>query len=205
MNSTFSNSMRLIIVRHGETLENRNKITQGQSNTQLTAKGFEQAKKVSQRLRNEKIDIAFSSDLDRASDTCKEILKFHNNAKMVKTPILREQANGIFEGKTREEKRKILVSDDTPFYEWCPEGGESWVDVWNRVIPFFNKIKKEYSVETVLFSTHGRPIRCILSDLQNKHIETAKDYVLKNTTVSIINIDGEEVEFEALNCIRHLY
>lgn len=76
--------MRLILVRHGETFENYHKITQGQLNTKLTQKGFEQIKKAAQRLKNEKIDIAFSSDLDRAVNTCDEILRFHKNTQYIK-------------------------------------------------------------------------------------------------------------------------
>ena len=196
--------VKLIIVRHGETFENRNKITQGHLNTSLTPRGIEQAKRISQRLKNEKIDIAFSSDLDRALNTCNEILKFHKGARLVKDPILREQAKGIFEGKTREERNKILSSDNISFHEWCPEGGERLIDVWNKLIPFLEKIKREHSNENVLFVSHGGPIRCILSYLQNKTIETTKDYVLENTAMSIINIHDKEIEFEALNCSKHL-
>lgn len=197
--------MKLIIVRHGETFENLNKISQGHFNSQLTPKGIEQAKKVSLRLKNMKIDIAFSSDLDRALNTCNEILKFHKDTKLVKTPILREQAKGIFEGKTREERNRMLANDNTPFHEWYPEGGERLIDVWDKVIPFLEKIKKEHSDENVLFVSHGGPISCILAYLHNKKIEQFRDYLPEeNTAISIVTIKDKKIEFDILNCSKHL-
>lgn len=197
--------MRLIIVRHGETFENLDGISQGHLNSHLTRKGIEQAKKVSRRLKEEKIDLAFSRDLDRAFNTCNEILKFHKDTKLVKTSILREQAKGIFEGKTREERNKILVNNDTPFHEWHPEGGERLIDVWERVIPFLEKIREEHPEKNVLFVSHGGPISCILTYLQNKKIKYCKNYIPKeNTAISIVNIKKEKIEFETLNCSEHL-
>jgi len=196
--------MKLIIVRHGETFENLKKISQG-FNSQLTPKGIEQAKKVSQRLKNIKIDIAFSSDLDRALNVCNEILKFHKNAELITTFILREQAKGIFEGISHEERDKMLKKDNIPFHEWFPEGGERLIDVWEKVIPFIEKIKKDYSNKTVLLVSHAGPISCILSYLQDKNIEHFRDYLPReNTAISIVNIDSKNIKFETLNCSRHL-
>jgi len=56
---------RLIFVRHGETEENKAKIVQGQKHGKLSEEGLEQAKKVAERLKDEKIDFIYSSDLDR--------------------------------------------------------------------------------------------------------------------------------------------
>jgi len=57
--------MRLILVRHGETEENVAKITQGHMPSKLTKQGIEQAKKLALRLKDEKIDKIFVSDLKR--------------------------------------------------------------------------------------------------------------------------------------------
>ncbi|MFA5070955.1 MAG: histidine phosphatase family protein [Candidatus Pacearchaeota archaeon] len=196
--------MKLIIVRHGETLANLNGIIQGQFNSPLTQNGIEQAKKVSQRLKDMKIDFAFSSDLDRTMDTCIEILKFHKEVKLIPTPILREQAKGIFDGKTREERDKILKNENI-YPEWCPEGGESLIEVWEKVIPFLEKIKKEHSDKNILLVSHGGPISCLLTYLQNKDIQDFKDYLPKeNTAISIVNIEKDKIRFEVLNCSKHL-
>lgn len=55
--------MRLILVRHGETKDNDAGILQGQLHGELNKSGIEQAEKVAVRLKNEKIDFIFTSDL----------------------------------------------------------------------------------------------------------------------------------------------
>ncbi len=194
--------MKLILVRHGVTFENQNKISQGHLNSQLSPKGVEQAKKVAQRLKDVKIDIAFSSDLNRALDTCKEILKYHNKTQLKITDLLREQSKGVFEGKPREKRKKFLKN--VSFHEWKPEGGENLIEVWGRVIPFFEKIKKDYSNKTVLIVAHGGPIACILSYLHGKEVKDFREYQPWNTAVSIVIMEKDDIKFEELNCSKHL-
>ena len=61
--------MKLIIVRHGETIENQAKILQGHLPGTLSNKGIEQAKTIALNLKQEKIAAIYSSDLARAADT----------------------------------------------------------------------------------------------------------------------------------------
>lgn len=58
--------MQVYIVRHGETQENREGIMQGQRDTFLNAIGSEQARMVGEAMKDAKLGIAFSSDLNRA-------------------------------------------------------------------------------------------------------------------------------------------
>ena len=59
--------VRIYIVRHGETNENRQGIMQGQLNTKLNAAGIEQAQLAANALERVPFQKAFSSDLDRAA------------------------------------------------------------------------------------------------------------------------------------------
>ena len=59
-------AVRVYIVRHGETQENRDGIIQGQRDTALNAIGLEQARMAGEALKDAKLGIAFSSDLSRA-------------------------------------------------------------------------------------------------------------------------------------------
>lgn len=200
--------MKLILVRHGETFENIRKISQGHMNSQLSPLGVEQSKKIAQRLKDVPLDVVFTSDLDRASHTCREIVKFHENITVIETSILREQAKGVFEGKTKEERNKLLANETgpqgAPYHEWHPKDGERLVDVWDKVIPFIENIKQKYSGKNVLIVSHGGPISCILAFLHKKDIGHSSDYIPKNTAVSIISIERQKIEFDTLNCAAHL-
>ena len=190
-----------ILVRHGETFENVNNITQGQFNSQLSEKGIYQAKQLADRLKEEKIDIAFSSDLDRAHYTCKEILKFHPNIKLKLTNILREQNKGIYEQKKYEKPK---LTDNISDYVWKPEGGESLIEVYERIIPFFEKIKKENEGKIILIVTHGGPIRCLMTYLHKDSLENHKIYQHKNTAISIVDFVDNKTVFRTINCVNHL-
>ena len=88
---------RLLLVRHGETVDNVNKIMQGQTHGRLTLNGIEQAHELGRQLRGEHIDVFLSSDLARAVETLEIIKKeTHPPAPPVKgkthplTPPVRE-------------------------------------------------------------------------------------------------------------------
>lgn len=59
---------RVFVVRHGETDSNRNRIIQGQLDTQLNATGLAQAAVTAEALKSVSFDKAFTSDLQRASE-----------------------------------------------------------------------------------------------------------------------------------------
>ena len=58
---------RVYLIRHGETDANRNGIIQGQADTVLNATGQEQGRLVAKALGRVPFEVAFSSDLVRAS------------------------------------------------------------------------------------------------------------------------------------------
>ena len=55
----------LVLLRHAESLSNRDKIMTGQSNAQLSDEGIQQAKEVGRTYRSYSWDAIFTSDLDR--------------------------------------------------------------------------------------------------------------------------------------------
>ena len=58
----------VILVRHGETLWNKELRYQGQQDSPLSPKGLQQAEVVGSFLQNRSIDAVYSSDLKGAAD-----------------------------------------------------------------------------------------------------------------------------------------
>lgn len=58
---------RIYVVRHGETDENKQGVMQGHLDTRLNDTGIKQAHLAGQALKDIQFDIAFTSDLERAS------------------------------------------------------------------------------------------------------------------------------------------
>ena len=78
----------LYLVRHGETVDNANKIMQGQTQGELNTKGIEQARTVAKNLASEHFDAIVSSDLKRSFDTASIIAEPHGLT-VITTPLLR--------------------------------------------------------------------------------------------------------------------
>ena len=70
---------RIYIVRHGQTYINRYDKMQGWCDTPLTDEGIKGAKDAGKALSDIPFDIAISSDLKRASDTCDYIINENCN------------------------------------------------------------------------------------------------------------------------------
>jgi len=191
--------MKLILTRHGETVENKKGIRQGQLlDGQLTELGIEQAKKLALRLKDEKVDAIYSSDLGRSFETAQIILKYHPDKKFYVTKDLREIDLGSFAGKTIEE---------TPI-DWknCPKDIETWENMIKRSKRVLEKAYKKYPRGCVIFVSHGGINRAMVCAILNKPIT----YVLKlkredNTAVSIFNIKQDKNhEAELIYCTKHL-
>ena len=65
-------------LRHGETQWNKDKICQGQMDSQLNDTGRAQAAKAAEALKNEPIDRIVCSPLSRARHTAETVAKYHD-------------------------------------------------------------------------------------------------------------------------------
>lgn len=135
---------RLLLVRHGETVDNVNQIMQGQTQGELTQKGVLQAEELAQQMRDEFIDVFVSSDLKRSIDTCRIIAQSHG-LPVVQTPLLRERDWGGFTGRFIPD-----LKDET----W-PDDIESITDLRTRAKAFLDFISEQYPGKTVLAVGHG--------------------------------------------------
>ena len=85
----------LLLIRHGETVDNVRQIMQGQTHGELNERGVEQARSVAERLAAERIDAVVASDLRRAIQTA-EIIAAPHGLPVLTTPLLRERDWGSF-------------------------------------------------------------------------------------------------------------
>lgn len=134
----------LILVRHGETVDNVNQIMQGQTQGQLTAQGQLQAHRLAELLRSEPIDVFVSSDLKRSVDTCRVVAEAHGKG-VVTTPLLRERDWGSFTGRYIPSLKGETWPDDI----------ESLEALKHRARCFMQYIADNYPGLTVLAVGHG--------------------------------------------------
>lgn len=92
---------RVYIVRHAETEENKQKIIQGHLDTILNSEGERQADLVAKALKDIPFDVAYSSNLKRATDTAKRILVNHSGVEVQTHIAIRERVR-------REQRHPVL-------------------------------------------------------------------------------------------------
>ena len=196
--------MRIILTRHGETIENIEGRFQGHLPGKLSDKGVEQAKKLANRLKEERFDFIFSSDLGRASDTTKEIAKFHKNIKIIFTQELRERNLGELEGVLKSslglDKNKLVAGTIES------RRGESQKEMFERAKKFINKLKKDFLGKNILIVGHNGINLALTANILGKPFEEYKEIPPQlNCAISIFVLDDKNpVKIEIWNCTKHL-
>ena len=197
--------MKIIFARHGETRENNEKITQGWKDVDLSELGVIQARKTAERLKDESIDFIYSSDLKRAANTAKEILKLQKSSKLILDKRLREQSKGIYEGQPVKTSQKEIDKLGIPWREFKPEGGESYYEVLYRVSEFYDFLKQEHKKGTIAVISHGGPLSLIIAYINKEKLENHTKYLHKNAAITIIELDCKgNAEIKELNSTEHL-
>jgi broad specificity phosphatase PhoE len=146
--------MKLILLRHGETEEEKKEIILGYLQGTLSEKGKAQAKHVAATIKsvNLRPEIILTSDLARALDYA-TIVGNVLNIKIEQEPLMRERGAGEVEGIAPdkinwEEYEKVAK----PLREHA--GGESFEDVKVRAKEFLTKIES-LPYQTALLISHS--------------------------------------------------
>lgn len=194
---------KFIIVRHGETVANRDHILQGWMESPLSDNGILQAQRAAMYLQNASFTAAYSSDLSRAMDTVREILKYHPEIPLTPEKSLREWNLGILQGQKNavlHEKYPELMcafrnehcSPDIP-------GGEKRDDFQKRINKIVRDLAEKHPGETILICTHGgalqRIFRMVTGLLDESNILPAST----NASISMIEFQHEVQKWRLLN------
>ena len=165
----------LYLIRHGETVDNSNKIMQGQTQGELNEKGINQARMVSKNLTEEHFDAIISSDLKRSYDTASIIAEPHFLT-VVTTPLLRERDWGGFTG------RYIPDLKDEPW----PDDIESLEMLKSRASEFLDFVRTTFPDQKVLDVGHGIINKAIQSVFYDKPMNEIPK--MDNAEVRILHI-----------------
>jgi len=195
--------MKLILVRHGQTVENVNGIMQGQDTSlgKLTELGLQQAEKLARRLESECLDVIFTSDLERALHTAEIVAQYHEGVPFHVTPLLRERDYGVLTGLHKEKLFEEIDMAGLTEVSLRPEQGENYHDVKVRAREFLDALIEKYIGKEVLMVAHGGYNRAFLSTALNVPLDEMFGISQGNTCVNIIEFDkyglGTEVAIDS--------
>lgn len=165
----------LYLTRHGETVDNANKIMQGQTQGRLNDNGIRQARELAVKLASKHIDAFVSSDLKRAVDTCRIVAEPHH-ADVNVTPLLRERDWGGFTGRYIPDLKDAVWPDDI----------ESIDELKLRAGKFLEYIRCEYNGKTVLAVGHGIINKAIQAVYYNKEMKDVPR--MENAEVRVLKL-----------------
>ncbi|MCK5332527.1 class I tRNA ligase family protein [Candidatus Parcubacteria bacterium] len=196
---------KFIFLRHGESESNVKKIKAGHLNKyHLTEKGIEQVENVSEKMKNEKIDILISSPIMRTKETA-EIVKKHLNLEIKESDLIKEYDFGSWNGFSYSDlkeddlckKYQNLENNEDKYKFRFGGDGESRKDVEKRVREFIKENIEKYPGKTILVVSHSginAMFNRVLSEVSIKDVFRL-ERALDNAERNIFYVDSKAKEF----------
>ncbi|MCL2517109.1 MAG: histidine phosphatase family protein [Oscillospiraceae bacterium] len=162
----------LYLIRHAESVSNRDGILCGVTECDLSDEGFEQTVKLAEYAPKFNIDVIYTSPLRRAVKTA-TALNWYINKQVIIEENLREINLGSWEWKLWEEHGVIPYED-----------GEDLPAVYDRIAAVINKIVEENDGKTVAVISHGCALCNFMLYVKGLPIERYTEIsMLENTAV----------------------
>ena len=169
----------ILLIRHGHSEWNKLNLFTGFKNIELSDQGIVEANKAGQNFKNLniKFDIVFTSELKRAQETAKIILKnldqwdhLYGEGKIITDIKLNERDYGDLTGLNKKETADKFGEEQV--HKWRrgysdqPPNGESLEDVVRRVKIYFeesiNPAIQSADNNNILIAAHGNSLRALL-------------------------------------------
>lgn len=183
--------MRLLLIRHGSTLDNEQGRLTGQADVPLSPLGERQVALLGERLANETLDIIVTSDLQRARATGAAIAHYHQ-IPVYEDAAVREISLGEWEGVTLSE---LMELDAEAITRWQneplnvkPPGGETITQLHDRVVPALEFWYANYPDSMVVWVTHGGVIRVLLCHLLNADLNSWGQFRRENASITEVRL-----------------
>lgn len=208
---------RAIIVRHGQSTYNAQKIIQGRCDKSvLTDKGVIDAQQLAKVLSEVKIDAFYCSPLQRAKKTAEIIQASLTNSPALQPteqlmeidlPLWEEMKKDVVQSKFADDYRqwkdnpqdfKMVVAgeDHYPVHSLYQQAQNFWLDAI-----------AQHQGETILIVAHNGINRCLIMSAIGIGVDRYHSIQQSNCCINILNFTGdfgEPVQLESLNQTSHL-
>lgn len=199
--------MKLILVRHGETLWNREKRILGHTDIDLSETGCEQARLVAGALKDETVAAVYCSPLRRARQTADEVARVHDLEAIPEDGLMELDA-GELDGMSFEE---AMSSYSEFFKEWAAKGssvrlpgGESMDGLGERTWSAVERLLERHPDETVIAVSHSLAIQSVVSRALGMDSSSRRRLWLDLASVSILDFGGRGASLLLYNDTCHL-
>ena len=185
--------MRLLLIRHAESVGNRELRLQGRTEFPLTTRGQRQAEELAASLAERQVIAVYSSPIRRALDTAEAIAGRLGLAVEVQA-ALQEYDFGEMSGLTWpeiQERRPQLIdqllSDSADYPDYPGEEGRE--PFRQRVCEALWTISERHAeVDSVVVVTHAGPIAVFLLDVLQRGYHRPMPITVDNASVTTVEI-----------------
>ncbi|WP_026102012.1 histidine phosphatase family protein [Geminocystis herdmanii] len=208
---------RVIIVRHGQSSYNAQKMIQGRCNESvITEKGEKQANALGNALKTIEFDGLYCSPLQRAHKTAQIIQELNDhNPNLIIAEKLREINLPIWE-KWKKEDVKREYPEEYRLWKEKPhelkmtvEGEDFYpvLDLYRQAQEFWQEIIPRHDNQTILITAHNGINRCLILTALGMSASYYHTIQQSNCCINVLNFTGnfgDAVQLESLNQTSHL-
>jgi len=186
----------LVLVRHGQTLWNREGRLQGHGDSPLSDTGAAQARAAAERLAALPLGALYSSDLGRAMETARAASE-ETGLPVLPAEELRERGLGPLEGRTAAEAARDHPEVFRRYMSWDPDyaipGGESEREVFERVGAWADRAAARHGGGAVAAAiTHGGVLNVFLRRVIGAPLRIPRRFRIQNGALHFfVHEDGE--------------
>lgn len=181
--------MILVLVRHGQTDYNHNRLVQGRMDNPLNMTGKNQAFQLGVMIKDqgETFDLLGSSPLTRAKQTATIIGNLINKEINFTDSHFLERDFGPFEGKSIDDVLPLITKDD-----FFTEGYEDNQKLIKRISSATKRLYKKYHDKKVLLVVHAHVIKSLLI-LVDKDKYNYTNHFVGNSSMLYFNVEKDQI------------
>lgn len=198
----FAGEGLFFLLRHGETEWNRERRIMGRRGVPLSERGRAQLTALAPHLANLGISRIWTSPLPRARSTAELIAEQIGGVPVEDEQGLTEVDYAAWEGKTFPD-----VASDPAYHAFrkdplgtpMPGGGESLLQVRDRVFAAMARIAVVSGGRPVVVVSHGDPLRLVLCGCLGMDVADMRRIRVDNGALSAVELTGDWAEVKFLN------
>ena len=198
----------IYLIRHGQSIANKEERYLGQTDLDLSDVGYKQAEAAASGLSHLKIDVIYSSSLMRAHNTA------YPHARLRGLDVIdRDDLREIYLGEWENVPLSYLRTLDSFNYGWTENfgsfkvpGGESVPEAAERFYNAVADIAKREEGRVVLIAAHAAVIRAFwgkISGIPEGEVASRVKFPL-NTSLSKVEYDGDKLTPIFYSDVSHL-
>jgi len=201
---------KFILIRHGESVWNGERRTQGSQDPDLSPRGRRQSDLLVARLRthlSKRVTAVYTSPLRRAAETAERI-GGALNLPTVSEPDFREMCLGRWEGMTVSQ---IQAAFPGTYERWLQDplafpapGGERLEAFARRVVGAFERMQAALPGADLIVVSHGGVIKALLCHVLGLDMRSLFRIKQDNTAMNHVEVNAEVRRVLLVNDTCHL-